>query len=234
MIFFTLQLCIRRRSALRLTEWDMGRLFVLPMPGDPEWTRMYLVEYLRPCTVSEVPDTDSDCDEADVGDFNITNSSCWRSHQQSEIMCPLNVVSGRRIRKKFMPFAPNNGGQSASNAAKSMLRKKSDMTNVTISVIVRSKKMKGKWHVIHFLGNDHNQSNMNLPKTSPVFHRAFESVNSFRNGKPLLLFSNVREQCKPYTGVVQDADFELGTEVFDDGELPLNKGKRLTQESWDR
>eukprot|EP00808_Paulinella_micropora_P016823 g46565.t1 len=56
-------------------------------------------------------------------------------------------------------------------------------------------KAKGKWHAIHFLGNDYSSSNSSLPKTSPVFHRAFQSVNSLRNGNPLLLFTNVREQC---------------------------------------
>eukprot|EP00808_Paulinella_micropora_P031629 g5086.t1 len=132
-----------------------------------------------------------------------------------------------------MHFVPTSGGQGAFTVAKSMFRLKRVSDIIYSEVIVQSK-AKGQWHVIHFLGNDYSPSNSSLPKTSPVFHRAFQSVNSLRNGNPLLLFTNVHEQCKPYTGIVQDGDFEVGTEVFDDGQFPLNKGKRLTQESWNR
>lgn len=223
------------RLQFALTQWDTGRLFVLPMPGDPEWTRMYLVEYLRPCTPEEVPETQpADATAYEFFDVNTKNSSSWRSHQQGEVLCALNILSGKRKRTQTAPLPPTSGRQEAFTVAKSMLGRKSDYDNIYSEVRIRCFQEKGQWHVVHFLGNDYSSSNSSLPKTSPIFHKAFQSVHSLRDGNPLLLFTNVREQCKPYTGMVQDGDFEVGTEVFDDGHLPLDKGKRLTQESWER
>eukprot|EP00808_Paulinella_micropora_P022589 g58476.t1 len=104
----------------------MGRLFVLLMPGDPEWTRMYLVEYLRPCTPEEVPEAEPcDATSYEFFDFNTKNSSGWRSHQQGEVLCPLNVLSGKRKRTQNMHFVPTSGSEGAVTVAKSMFRRKS-------------------------------------------------------------------------------------------------------------
>eukprot|EP00808_Paulinella_micropora_P007324 g80884.t1 len=195
---------------------------------------MYLVEYLRPCTLEEVPEAEPwYATSYEFFNFNSKNSSGWRSHQQSEVLCRLNVLSGKRKRTQNMHFVPTSGSEGAVTVAKFMFRRKNVYDIIYSDVIIQSK-AKGKLHVIHFLGNCYSSSNSRLPKTSTVFHLAFQSIHSSRNGNPLLLFTNVREQCKPYTGIVQDADFEVGAEVFDDGHLHLNKGKRLTQESCDR
>eukprot|EP00808_Paulinella_micropora_P005486 g45211.t1 len=40
---------------LTLTGMDMGQMFFLPMPGDLEWNKGYVVEYLHPCLEEEIP-----------------------------------------------------------------------------------------------------------------------------------------------------------------------------------
>eukprot|EP00808_Paulinella_micropora_P026820 g57970.t1 len=105
---------------LALTGRDMGRMFFLPMPGDQEWEKGYVVEYLRPpCLPVEVPTKEDS--------------------------------AGRKSLKDYK-----------------------------------------------------------------------------------LIFTNVREKKDAYTGKVQDWDFSLGTEIFDDGVRQQHNGKRFAQESWDR
>eukprot|EP00808_Paulinella_micropora_P024803 g193.t1 len=96
----------------------------------------------------------------------------WRSHQQGEVLCPLNVLSGKRKRTQNMPFVPTSGSQGAFTVAKSMFPRKSVSDSIYSDVIIPSKE-KGQWHVIHFLGNDYSSSNSSLPKTFPVFSPSF-------------------------------------------------------------
>eukprot|EP00808_Paulinella_micropora_P006743 g76978.t1 len=129
--------------------------------GDPERTRMYLLEYLRPCTPEEVQEAEP----------------CDATLAVAKVQSPLrNLCFVPRVLFPLYIFRCNYTVQSKRTVA-----------------------------CDSFPGNDYLSSNSSLPKTSPVFHRAFQSVNSIRNGTFLLLFTNVREQCKPYTGMVQES-----------------------------
>jgi len=171
--------CLLLLHRLVLTGRDMGRMFFLPMPGDREWTRAYVVQYLRPCVPDEVPSNEDiigkplACDTASMLQLN----------KKSDIF--------------YMPFM-----------------------NVQLD--------KGKWHMVHFWGNDYTEKN-SFPTKSPIFYPCYLSLKDRKK-----IFTHTREQKEPYTGKVQDWDFRLGSEVFDDGERKQKKGKRLTQESWER
>eukprot|EP00808_Paulinella_micropora_P025591 g19957.t1 len=195
--------------------------------GDAQWKQCYVVEYLRPCLPDEVP-TDVD---AEVSAYvEQATSAAWRSHDQANVMCPQNVLHHPREILQRVLYTPSSKHSSSScSIAKNMLNagKHKIITHHDV------KFGKGMWHMIHFWGNDYNKAN-SLSPNPPLFFPCFESVNDRVNGNPRLLFTNAREKKVPYTGKVQDRDFQLGTEIFDDGVKQRDRGMRMTKESWDR
>eukprot|EP00808_Paulinella_micropora_P003184 g8897.t1 len=98
---------------LALTGRDMGRMFFLPMPGDQEWEKGYVVEYLRPCLPVEVPTKEDSAgrkvESSFLADYNVNNSANWRSHKQANV-CLDNVLHGPRKRKQTsVPVAEAKG-----------------------------------------------------------------------------------------------------------------------------
>eukprot|EP00808_Paulinella_micropora_P025918 g34184.t1 len=92
----------------------------------------------------EVPEAEPwDATSYEFFDFNTNNSSGWRSHQQGEVLCPLNVLSGKRKRTQNMYFVPTSGSQGVVTVAKSMFRRKNVSDNTYSDVIIQSK-AKGK------------------------------------------------------------------------------------------
>jgi len=174
---------------------DAGRFFFLPMPGDAQWKKCYVVEYLRPCLPEEIPTDQEDAEDAKVNTSAETNQE---------------FVFSLHSKTKYMLINSNN-----------------------INIRKNSTTNKGRWHMVQFWGNDYSKVN-SLPRNSPLFFPCFTSVNDRVNGNPRLLFTNAREKKVPYTGKVQDRDFQVGTEVFDDGNQYHDHGMRMTQESWER
>eukprot|EP00808_Paulinella_micropora_P026177 g6847.t1 len=203
---------------LAVTGRDMGRMFFLPLPGDQEWEKGYVVEYLRPCRPVEVPTKEDSAgrkvDSSFLADYNLNNSANWRSHKQANV-CLDNVLHG-----------PRNGKQTSVPVAeaKSMLGSSNVVPVSSMNVPVD----KGQWHMVHFWGNDYTAID-SFPAKPPIFYPCFQSLKDYK-----LIFTNVREKKDAYTGKVQDWDFRLGTEIFDDGVRQQHNGKRFAQERWDR
>eukprot|EP00808_Paulinella_micropora_P016418 g17124.t1 len=188
------------------------------MPGDQEWEKGYVVEYLRPCLPVEVPTKQDSAgrkvDSSFLADYNVNNSANWRSHKQANV-CLDNVLHGPRKRKQIsVPVAE----------AKSML----GSSNVVPVSFMNVPVDKGQWHMVHFWGNDYTAID-SFPTKPPIFYPCFQSLKDYK-----LIFTNVREKKDAYTDKVQDWDFRLGTEIFDDGVRQQHNGKRFAQESWDR
>eukprot|EP00808_Paulinella_micropora_P025165 g71399.t1 len=126
---------------LALTGRDMGRMFFLPMPGDQEWEKGYVGEYLRPCLPVEVPTKEDSAgrkvDSSFLADYNVNNSANWRSHKQANV-CLDNFLQAPRKRKQTssVPVAE----------AKSML----GSSNVVPVSSMRMPVDKCQWHVVHF------------------------------------------------------------------------------------
>eukprot|EP00808_Paulinella_micropora_P026422 g56394.t1 len=176
-------------DGLALTGRDMGRMFFLPIPGDQEWKKGYVVEYLRPCLPVEVPTKEDSAgrkvDSYFLADYNVNNSANWRSHKQAHV-CLDNVLHGSRKRKQTsVPVAE----------AKSMLGSSNVVPVSSMNVPVD----KGQWHMVHFW-----------------------SLKDYK-----LIFTNVRERKDAYTGKVQDWDFRLGIEIFDDRVRQQHNGKSV-------
>eukprot|EP00808_Paulinella_micropora_P015325 g60378.t1 len=192
---------------LALTGRDMGRMFFLPMP-----------EYLRPCLPVEVPTKEDSAgrkvDSSFLADYNVNNSANWRSHKQANV-CLDNVLHGPRKRKQTsVPVAE----------AKSML----GSSNVVPVSSMNMPVDKGQWHMVHFWGHDYTAID-SFPAKPPIFYPCFQSLKDYK-----LIFTNVRKNKDAYTCKVQDWDFRLGTEIFDDGVRQQHNGKRFAQESWER
>lgn len=210
---------------LTLTGMDMGRMFFLPMPGDEEWTKGYVVEYLRPCEEDEIPDDVAatlvhSCSSRP--DANVNQNVNWRSHEQGDV-CDANVMTGTRKRNQRVLYTDTQISSSEPSCLyqQSMLgNKQTILSDVPVD--------KGQWHVVHFWGNDYTEVD-SFPTAPPIFYPCYVSLNDRKK-----IFTNIREQKDPYTGKVQDWDFRLGTEVFDDGERKQQKGKRFTKTSWER
>eukprot|EP00808_Paulinella_micropora_P024933 g36506.t1 len=151
------------------------------------------------------------------------------SHDQANVMCPQNVLHHPRERLQRVLYTPSSKHSSSScSIAKNMLNagKHKIITHHDV------KFGKGMWHMVHFWGNDYSKANSLTPNPQ-LFFPCFESVNDRVNGNPRLLFTNAREKKVPYTGKVQDRDFQLGTEIFDDGVKQRDRGMRMSKESWD-
>eukprot|EP00808_Paulinella_micropora_P009822 g22795.t1 len=172
---------------------------------------------LRPCLPDEVP-TDVD---AEVNAYvEQATSAAWRSHDQANVMCPQNVLHHPRERLQRAFYTPSSKHSSSScSIAKNMLNagKHKIITHHDV------KFGKGMWHMVHLWGNDYSKAN-SLPPNPPLFFPCFESVNDRVNGNPRLLFTNARKKKVPYPGKVQDRDFQLGTEIFDDGVKQRDRG----------
>lgn len=92
----------------------------------------------------------------------------------------------------------------------------------------------GVKHNVHFFGSPHIKQGK-MPENPPLLYPAFLSNVDFRNGHPRILFTNKRESCSEYTGVITERDLMEGERVFDDGsEQYGQEGRRLTQDSWNR
>eukprot|EP00808_Paulinella_micropora_P006515 g49018.t1 len=178
-------------DGLARTGRDMGRMFFLPMPGDQEWEKGYVVEYLRPCLPVEVPTKEDSAgrkvDSSFLADYNVNNSANWRFHKQANV-CLDNVLHGPRKRKQTsVPVAE----------AKSML----GSSNVVPVSSMNESVDKGQWHMVHFWGNDYAAID-SFPAKPPIFYPCFQSLKDYK-----LIFTNVREKKDAYTGKVQDWDF---------------------------
>eukprot|EP00808_Paulinella_micropora_P011865 g5167.t1 len=176
---------------LALTGRDMGRMS----------EKGYVVEYLRPCLPVEVPTKEDSAgrkvDSSFLADYNVNNSANWRSHKQANV-CLDNVFPGPRKRKQTsVPVAE----------AKSMLGSSNVVPVSSMHVPVD----KGQCHMVHFWGNDYTAIDL-FPAKPPIFYPCFQSLKDYK-----LIFTNLREKKDAYTGKVQDWDFRLGTEIFDDG-----------------
>jgi len=201
-------------------------MFFLPMPGDAEWTKGYVVEYLRPCLPHEVPFNKGSVgrvvDSAFLADYNKNKSANWRSHEQGNVSIE-NVLHGQRIRKLCGLYTTNTqtSSEPVSQVTASML---GSLRTFSMNVPLD----KGQWHMVQFWGNDYTLVD-SFPAKAPIFYPCFQSLKDHK-----LIFTHAREKKDAYTGKVQDWDLSLGTEIFDDGVRQQHNGKRFTQESWER